>query len=251
MDYLARGRERRRDTRLPVPASRARTEARAPAASAVVVALDYGGRAPDGPVARYARGDDYHDVLERRLGELHAWMERALGRPVAGKPYVDTGPVLERDLARRAGLGWFGKNTMLINPGRGSFFFLGALLVGEALAPDAPFAADRCGTCTRCLDACPTAAFAAPRVLDATRCVSYLTIEQRRGRCARRGRGGCTGATCARTCARGTSDSPRSCRRARRSSHVAALAGRTRARSRARCSRWTSTHTARPSAARR
>jgi epoxyqueuosine reductase len=179
MAYLARGRERRRDTRLPVPASRARTEARAPAASAVVVALDYGGRAPDGPVARYARGDDYHDVLERRLGELHAWMERALGRPVAGKPYVDTGPVLERDLARRAGLGWFGKNTMLINPGRGSFFFLGALLVGEALAPDAPFAADRCGTCTRCLDACPTAAFAAPRVLDATRCVSYLTIEQR------------------------------------------------------------------------
>jgi epoxyqueuosine reductase len=179
MDYLARGREKRRDTRLPVPASRARTAERAPAASAVVVAMDYGGRAPDGPVARYARGADYHDVLERRLGELHAWLEEALGRPVAGKPYVDTGPVLERDLARRAGLGWFGKNTMLVSPRLGSFFVLGALLVGEALAADAPFGADRCGTCTRCLDACPTGAFAAPRVLDATRCVSYLTIEGR------------------------------------------------------------------------
>ena len=179
MDYLARGRAKRHDTRLPLPASRARTAERAPAASAVVVAMDYGGRAPDGPVARYARGGDYHDVLEARLGELHAWMEGALGRPVAGKPYVDTGPVLERDLARRAGLGWFGKNTMLVNPALGSFFVLGALLVGEALAPDAPFAADRCGTCTRCLDACPTEAFAEPRVLDATRCVSYLTIEQR------------------------------------------------------------------------
>jgi epoxyqueuosine reductase len=179
MEYLARGAERRRDTRLPVPASRARTGERREAASAVVVALDYGGREPGGPVARYARGADYHDVLEARLGELHAWMERALGRPVAAKPYADTGPILERDLARRAGLGWFGKNTMLINPGRGSFFFLGALLVGEALAPDAPFEADRCGTCTRCLEACPTGAFAGPRVLDATRCVSYLTIEQR------------------------------------------------------------------------
>jgi epoxyqueuosine reductase len=130
-------------------------------------------------VARYARGADYHDVLERRLGALHAWTEQALGRPVAGKPYVDTGPVLERDLARRAGLGWFGKNTMLVSPRLGSFFVLGALLVGEALWPDPPFEADRCGTCTRCLDACPTGALPAPRVLDATRCVSYLTIEQR------------------------------------------------------------------------
>lgn len=179
MDYLARGREQRRDTRRVVPASRARTATRAEAASAVVVAMNYGGRAPAGPVARYARGDDYHAVLEARLGALHAWMEQALGRAVAGKPYVDTGPVLERDLARRAGLGWFGKNTMLVSPALGSFFVLGALLVGEALAPDAPFAADRCGTCTRCLDACPTGAFAGPRVLDATRCVSYLTIESK------------------------------------------------------------------------
>ena len=169
MHYLERGAEKRRDTRLPVPGAR----------SALVVAMSYGGREPAGPVARYARGADYHDVLADRLGELHRWLDGAAGRPVAGKAYVDTGPLLERDLARRAGLGWFGKNTNLINPGIGSFFFLACLLVDLELAPDAPFEADRCGTCTRCLDACPTAAFVAPRVLDATRCISYLTIEQK------------------------------------------------------------------------
>ena len=167
MGYLPRGRDKRRDSRLPVPG----------ALAAVVVAMNYGGREPSGPVARYARGDDYHEVMLERLAALHSWLEAEIGEPVLGKPYVDTGPLLERDLARRAGLGWFGKNTNLINPTLGSFFFLGVLLVGITLTPDAPFAADRCGTCTRCLDACPTDALVAPRLLDARRCISYLTIE--------------------------------------------------------------------------
>ena len=113
------------------------------------------------------------------LDSLHEWIESETGRPIPGKSYVDTGPILERDLARRAGLGWFGKNTNLVNPEHGSFFFIGSLLLGMELEPDAPFEADRCGTCTRCLDACPTDAFVEPRVLDATRCISYLTIEAR------------------------------------------------------------------------
>lgn len=167
MDYLARGALKRSDSRLPVPGT----------VSAIVVGLSYGGKEPDGPVARYARGDDYHDVMRKRLDQLHAWLEQELGRTVAGKSYVDTGPILERDLARRAGLGWFGKNTNLVNPGLGSFFFIGALLVDLGLLADAPFEADRCGSCTRCLDACPTDAFVSPLVLDATRCISYLTIE--------------------------------------------------------------------------
>lgn len=169
MGYLARGAEKRRDTRLPFEGAR----------SAIVVALDYGGKQPAGPVARYARGDDYHGLMADRLDALHRWIEEQCGRRVRGKAYVDTGPILERDLARRAGLGWIGKNTMLINPTRGSFFFLGALLLDLALESDAPFEADHCGTCTRCLDACPTEAFVAPRVMDATRCISYLTIEHR------------------------------------------------------------------------
>jgi epoxyqueuosine reductase len=167
MDYLPRGADKRRDSSLPFPG----------AANAIVVGLDYGGREPAGPVARYARGDDYHEVMTERLNELHRWLQLEMGRPIAGKAYVDTGPILERDLARRAGLGWFGKNTNLINPRLGSFFFIGSLLVDLDLAPDSPFEADRCGSCTRCLDACPTKAFVEPCVLDAKRCISYLTIE--------------------------------------------------------------------------
>ena len=167
MEYLVRGAEKRADSRRPVPGAK----------SAIVVALDYGGREPSGPVSRYARGDDYHDVMASRLRELHHFVESAVGASVPGKAYVDTGPILERDLARRAGLGWFGKNTMLINPRMGSFFFLGELLLDLELAPDAPFEADRCGNCHRCLDACPTSAFREPRMLDSTRCISYLTIE--------------------------------------------------------------------------
>jgi len=167
MAYLHRGAAKRRDTRLPF----------AGATSAIVVGLDYGGRSPSGPVARYARGDDYHDLMVRKLDALHVSIEVAAGHDVVGKAYVDTGPILERDLARRAGLGWFGKNTNLLNPGLGSFFFIGALLIGLDVEPDAPFDEDRCGTCTRCIDACPTGALVEPRVLDATRCISYLTIE--------------------------------------------------------------------------
>lgn len=169
MEYLARGAEKRRDTTLPY----------AGAVSAIVVGLNYGGTAKTGTIARYARGDDYHEVMWRKLDTLRELIEADVSRPVQGKSYVDTGPILERDLARRAGLGWFGKNTNLINPGLGSFFFIGALLVDLELQPDAPFEADRCGSCTRCLDACPTDAFVSPRVLDATLCISYLTIETR------------------------------------------------------------------------
>jgi epoxyqueuosine reductase len=167
MHYLERGAEKRHDSRLPRPGT----------THAIVVALDYGGREPSGPIARYARGDDYHDVMESKLRALHARLELEVERPIAGKPYVDTGPLLERDLARRAGLGWFGKNTNLINPEHGSFFFLGALVLDLEMTTDAPFEADRCGSCTRCLEACPTDALVAPRVLDATKCISYLTIE--------------------------------------------------------------------------
>ena len=169
MGYLERGAEKRRDTRLPFEGVR----------SAIVVAMNYGGTQPPGPIARYARGDDYHDVMIDRLNALHRWIESEVGRAVRAKPYVDTGPILERDLARRAGLGWIGKNTNLINPELGSFFFLGELLVDLELRADDPFETDRCGSCTRCLDACPTNAFVAPHVLDATKCISYQTIEQK------------------------------------------------------------------------
>lgn len=170
MYYLeGAGAELRRDARRPHPG----------ATHAVVLAASYGGRAPSGAVARYARGDNYHEVLRERVRELHVWLECELGHPVNARPYVDSGPLLERDLAQRAGLGWFGKNTMLITPRAGSFVFLASLLVELELEPSAPFKLDRCGTCTRCLDACPTGALPAPRVLDANRCVSYLTIEHR------------------------------------------------------------------------
>lgn len=169
MAYMARNREVRHDTRLPEPGVR----------SALVVALDYGGREPSGPVARYARGDDYHDLMRDRLRAVHAAVARWLGRDVHGRAYVDTGPLLERDLARRAGLGWFGKNANLISPERGSFFFIGSLVLDLELPADAPFETDHCGTCTRCLDACPTQAIVEAGVIDARRCISYLTIELR------------------------------------------------------------------------
>jgi epoxyqueuosine reductase len=161
--------------------------------SALVVSQNYhpgdDGAAGDDPscgaVARYARGRDYHRVIKRKLLELLRWLEAEVGRelPLA-RASVDTGPVLERELARRAGIGWFGRNTMLIDPRAGSFFFLGTLLLELELEPDARFTEDRCGSCQACLPACPTGALlgwddAGAPVMDARRCISYLTIELR------------------------------------------------------------------------
>ncbi len=174
MDYLHKNAAARRH-----PAS-ILTEVR----SVVMVAMNYnpgsGGRElPDSPaiVARYARsGNDYHDVLWERLDKLLAWTQEQVPG-CRGRSVVDTAPLLERDFARRAGLGWIGKNTMLLDKHLGSYFFLGALLLDLDLTPDAPHVASHCGTCTACLDACPTAAFPEPGVLDARKCISYLTIE--------------------------------------------------------------------------
>ena len=147
--------------------------------SAVVVALHYGPRADDpswDAVSRYARGADYHDVMRPRLHVLRDFLSETAG--VGCRASLDTSAVLERDLAAAAGLGWIGKNTNLIAPRAGSYFFIGTVLTTAELVADGPVA-DHCGTCTACLDACPTDAFVAPWVLDARRCLAYLTIEHR------------------------------------------------------------------------
>ncbi|HET7275729.1 MAG TPA: tRNA epoxyqueuosine(34) reductase QueG [Longimicrobiaceae bacterium] len=158
--------------------------------SAIVVAMNYfpaDAQAENtddlsrGIVARYARNDDYHELLKPRLIALQERINSEL-LPVGGRAYVDTGPILERDLARRAGLGWQARNTMLIRPGKGSYSFLGLILLDVELEYDEPFERDHCGSCTACVTACPTDALlgrdsdGAPR-MDARRCISYLTIE--------------------------------------------------------------------------
>jgi epoxyqueuosine reductase len=176
MTYLNRQAEKRKDPRRIFPGAR----------SAVVTLTNYfhgsahPGAAPRGQrrVAQYAWSSDYHNVLGERLEQLAAEI-RSLAPGSQTRAYVDAGPVPERELAQLAGLGWIGKNMMLINPEIGSFTFIGVVLTDADLAPDTPFDADRCGTCTRCLDACPTQAFVGPRNLDARACISYLTIEHR------------------------------------------------------------------------
>ncbi len=177
MGYLSRNIERRLDPRALLP----------DAASIIAVGMNYYADEGEGPgtpppdpdravFARYARGDDYHDVMTARLKTLLEFLKAQAGPEADGRVYVDAGPLLEREVAQRAGIGWFGKNTMLINTRRGSYFFLGEIVTNIALAPDQP-AVGGCGTCRKCLDACPTQAIVAPYQIDARRCLSYLTIE--------------------------------------------------------------------------
>ena len=165
MEWLARNADRRTKPELVLPGVR----------SVVVLAMNYQANIEHrtGRIARYAWGDDYHDVIEEKLRVLDDWMAARGGRQ---RHYVDTGPVLERDFAALAGVGWHGKSTMLIHPKLGTWFFLAELFTTLELEPDAPLP-DRCGSCTRCMVACPTQAITAPHRLDARRCISYLTIE--------------------------------------------------------------------------
>ena len=187
MDYLGRRAEERMDPRRVLPGCRSIlvgalfTPGAADPAEAESddgTAATGEGDAKVGRVARYAGGDDYHDVLLERMRALEAALPALAGRPVSARSYVDTGPVLERAAAAQAGLGWIGKNTLLIHPELGSHVMLGVVLTDLELPPDVA-EPDHCGTCRACLDVCPTDAFPEPYVLDATRCLSYTTIELR------------------------------------------------------------------------
>jgi epoxyqueuosine reductase len=180
MSYLAAERSlaRRADPRQILPECRSILVLGARYSPSIFLTqYDMGAAVLTGKVAAYAWGADYHDVLAARLNDLIAYIELQVGDPVPNRWYTDTGPVLERDLAQRAGLGWIGKNTCLINPGLGSYFFLAEILLGLDLPADPPFVFDRCGACTRCLQACPTGCILPDRTIDARRCLSYLTIE--------------------------------------------------------------------------
>lgn len=130
-----------------------------------------------GRTAAYAWNEDYHEALKPRLEALVTFLEKETDQPVSNRWYTDSGPVLEREMGQQAGLGWIGKNSMLINPRAGSYFLLTEILLGIPLEPDMPFTADHCGSCTRCIEACPTGCILPNRTLDARRCISYLTIE--------------------------------------------------------------------------
>ena len=174
MAYLSSNQHSRADPRALLPAAR----------SAIVVALSY--HQPHrqqptglkGSVAMYAWGRDYHQVIANKLDQLVGLLRQKLDTPFDSRACIDTAPILEREIAAAAGLGWIGKNTLLIHPRLGSYLFLGVLLTSLELLADQP-TPDRCGTCRRCLDACPTRAFYQPYAMDARRCISYLTIELR------------------------------------------------------------------------
>ncbi len=171
MDWIARGAEKRSDPQKVLAGAR----------SVIVLALNYWQGAnkteervgQGGRIARYAWGDDYHEIMEEKLRELDSYLTAAGG---CQKIYVDAGPVLERDFAAEAGIGWHGKSTMLLNRQLGTWFFLGEIFTTLELPFDPPQVA-RCGSCTRCIEACPTGAISAPHQLDSRRCISYLTIE--------------------------------------------------------------------------
>ncbi len=168
MEWMRRGEEKRCDPKLVIPDAR----------SVIVLAMNYWQgedrtRQGRGQIARYAWGDDYHDIMLVKLRELDAFLSEHGG---VQKCYVDTGPVLERDFGAEAGIGWHGKSTMLVDQKLGTWFFLGEILTSLELPPDTP-QPSRCGTCNRCITACPTGAITEPHRLDARRCISYLTIE--------------------------------------------------------------------------
>ena len=183
MSYLAtdRSRERRADPKQILPECKSilvlATPYQPPSPSGSGMSEGQGEREIIGSIAAYALGEDYHDVLPARMKVLVSFIEEQVGGPVKNRWYTDTGPILERDLAQRAGIGWIGKNTCLIHPKQGSYFFLSEILLDLELEPDAPFITDHCGTCTLCIEACPTDCILPDRTLDATRCISYLTIE--------------------------------------------------------------------------
>jgi len=177
MAYLNRSADRRADVRNVMPS------ARCVIVTATVYNTDrpYSTECKDADrahIARYAWGDDYHDVIGARMEQLLEWMRDASVEPFEARAYVDTGPVQERVYAQYAGIGWIGKNTCVINPEKGSWIFLAEIVCSLDLECDRP-AFDQCGTCTLCIEACPTKAIVGPGVLDSTRCISYLTIEHR------------------------------------------------------------------------